>query len=434
MIEILKDFLCSIFATTSCLYIFSRICGEKINLRNKKFYIVLFLNSVTQLISYYSTDAVLKMLINFTCLVLFTEFLFKKSINKSIAISLLTQFLIIISELMYTLVLVLIFRLDLTVLENNYFMSVSTNLIIAVIGMLIISNPTIRNYLQNKVESIGKENKIFVFFSSILAIFALALVICFVYFQLNLPQTILLAISLILSFCFLTFRIFQERLENMTLQTRYNIANQNLEEYEKMLHMQRKRNHENNNNLIAIKGMIYKRNKKALDYIDSLIQDKKDDDKFLYSKAKRVPIGGLQGLVYQKMLIMKDKSINYNLEISQEIKSNSFQRFDVEAYKNICMIIGIFLDNAIQAVEECDNKLIGIYIYKSKNKIYIKISNTYKGYIDVNEMSKETYSTKGEGHGYGLGLVSEIIEKNSLLENIKEFNGNVFSQILTITK
>ena len=40
------------------------------------------------------------------------------------------------------------------------------------------------------------------------------------------------------------------------------------------------------------------------------INDVKEDSETLFAKAKRIPTGGLQGLIYQKMLYMQSKNIN----------------------------------------------------------------------------------------------------------------------------
>ena len=63
----------------------------------------------------------------------------------------------------------------------------------------------------------------------------------------------------------------------------------------------------------------------------------------------------------------------------------------------------------------------------------ISITNYFEGVIDLDKMDETRYTTKGEGHGYGLTLVKEIIGKNPRLQNVRKINDNVFTQILKIT-
>ena len=72
-------------------------------------------------------------------------------------------------------------------------------------------------------------------------------------------------------------------------------------------------------------------------------------------------------------------------------------------------------------------------MYIIDNKLCIKVSNNFSGKIDISRINDEGYTTKSNGHGYGLTLVKEIINNNSNLEHETELNKKVFSQILKIT-
>ena len=50
----------------------------------------------------------------------------------------------------------------------------------------------------------------------------------------------------------------------------------------------------------------------------------------------------------------------------------------------------------------------------------------------MNKLEHKGYSTKNKGHGYGLTLAKEIIDKNNKLQNEKELTKEIFSQILKI--
>ena len=62
----------------------------------------------------------------------------------------------------------------------------------------------------------------------------------------------------------------------------------------------------------------------------------------------------------------------------------------------------------------------------------IEISNSYNNIIDINKLDKRGYTSKGKQHGYGLSLVKEIINNNSLLSNEKRISKDIFTQVLKI--
>ena len=73
-------------------------------------------------------------------------------------------------------------------------------------------------------------------------------------------------------------------------------------------------------------------------------------------------------------------------------------------------------------------KKLQIYLYQEQQFFAISISNTYKGRIDLENMYNRGYTTKENGHGYGLSLVKEILNKNKKFKNEKSICGNVFIQ------
>ena len=97
-------------------------------------------------------------------------------------------------------------------------------------------------------------------------------------------------------------------------------------------------------------------------------------------------------------------------------------------------ILGVYLDNAIEAAEKASDKQIVIEFVNEKDNIRFSLSNSYNGSIKFDEIDKEGYSTKGKGRGVGLALVNEIIAGNSLLKQTREINGKFFVQNLYIKK
>lgn len=116
------------------------------------------------------------------------------------------------------------------------------------------------------------------------------------------------------------------------------------------------------------------------------------------------------------ILIAKyDKTINtdieFNIDIPYSIKYSGSKTYI------IARIFGILVDNAIEATEMCEEKVINIQFIKDEKlgKEYIIISNTFKNKkIDLSRLYDTNYTTKEDklNHGLGLWKVNEIIKES----------------------
>ena len=181
--------------------------------------------------------------------------------------------------------------------------------------------------------------------------------------------------------------------------------------------------------LLYIKGMT--RNRKINEYIDAMMNNKSSDNKKLLDQALLIPTGGLRGLIYSKIVQMKEKNIGYSLNIDRKLNSSLIKKINSKEMIDICQIIGVFIDNSIEAVEELEDKNIVINIY-NENGLVIEIINNYKSDININKIDKIGYTTKGNNRGYGLSLVNKILSKNKNFSNEREVSKKIFKQKLII--
>ena len=83
---------------------------------------------------------------------------------------------------------------------------------------------------------------------------------------------------------------------------------------------------------------------------------------------------------------------------------------------DLVTILTNILDNAIEAVQLCDDKRIVFKIIKDKDMLIIDSSNPYVGQIPDGETVKTTKQDK-DNHGYGIANIRQTVESN---------NGNCF--------
>ena len=146
---------------------------------------------------------------------------------------------------------------------------------------------------------------------------------------------------------------------------------------------------------------------------------------------------GIKATIYTKMVMMENKRISYKLNVDRKLRYVDFFDRDanIETSLNICDILSVFLDNAIEEIENKKDPEIYIEVFydEKDEELTFEISNKiYNKEIDLNKLPEKGYTTKSNGHGYGLALVSEIVSANSRLENKTIIKNNIFTQRLTL--
>ena len=200
--------------------------------------------------------------------------------------------------------------------------------------------------------------------------------------------------------------------------------------YEKIIDDQGKKNHEYNNQLLILMGYIDNK-KKLKEYLNTIIDDHKTGQHYQIKQLSHLPKGGIKNLLYYKIKKMKDNNIKYYLYVTDEVK-DKIEKFSLKDYKCLTKILGVLIDNAIDASLLSESKEVITDFKINDNYLLITISNSFSSDTEVKMIGKRKYSTKGFGHGYGLLIVNEIIKTNNRFELVSDVNDNLFSQTVLI--
>lgn len=129
----------------------------------------------------------------------------------------------------------------------------------------------------------------------------------------------------------------------------------------------------------------------------------------------------------------------YHESDSQNIKMNMTFLLDLSTLNmkiyDFARILGILLDNAIEASKECEEKIINIIFRNDtkNNRQLIIIENTYKNKnVDTEKIFEKGISEKENHTGLGLWEVRKIIKKNNNINLFTSKTDKFFSQQLEI--
>ena len=416
----------NLVSALAMIYVVTGILECNINFKSKKIYIVLLIVTLYSFFAYFITKSVLRIVILFQIYNICYFYLYSSEENtfSKITVASLMGFLnLVISEVIVALgisVISVLFKTDI-----NYFNQVAGYVVV----ITFIGISKIKQYKKfliklTKIQHNSRDIIIWALYILVIILTTLYLI----YFDLGrLFKFVLLLLSFI-EYLYLAILIIKNYTTKEEIQKRLSLMIEVTSKYEKVISDVRIKNHENKNQLIVIKDFIGVDDAKAIKYIDTMINNKYDDDVELITKVANVPTGGLRGLIYYKLLTMKSKNIYCCLETSKDINKNVFDKIELQTLQCFYKIVGVLIDNSIDAVLDNNKKIILIELFIEDDNLIFKVSNEYNNKIDFEKLGKWRFSTKGEGHGYGLQLVRELVNSNEDIFNQTEIVGNLFIQ------
>ncbi|WFD10774.1 sensor histidine kinase [Tepidibacter hydrothermalis] len=188
--------------------------------------------------------------------------------------------------------------------------------------------------------------------------------------------------------------------------------------------------HDCKNILISMEGFIQGDDYEGLKmyFYENLINNRHISNNNIY-ELSNIKNTAVKGLINNKCSRAVLLGIELNLNIINYI--DDFILKDID----ICKILGILIDNAIESSLESKDKIINIGIYNDDDEVYIIVSNSFELEPKIHDIFKNGYSTKGESRGLGLNIVRKLndikyknIQMNTFIKD------RLFNQELSILK
>ena len=249
-----------------------------------------------------------------------------------------------------------------------------------------------------------------------------------------------MSISVITFFFILFILISSSLLKNLHIKIEVEAEKQKLEQQKKYIESLEKNNneirkfkHDFNNIILGLEGYITSNevnNIKLRDYFYNNIKNlntKIELDNIVLSHLNNIKVPSIKNLLTNKIISAQNNDFKVNISVEDEIDN-----FYVNEMQ-LSRILGIFLDNSLEAGLELDNnRFLELIILKVNKTIVIQITNTFKNTnLDIDQINESGYSSKGENRGIGLSSANDIISKHNMIL-ITRVEDNLFKQILTI--
>ncbi len=179
----------------------------------------------------------------------------------------------------------------------------------------------------------------------------------------------------------------------------------------------RKKQHEFHNHLQAIVGMHY-----MLKTYEELVEEQQKyvgtllhENKFYGLLSSNWPV--LAGFLYSKFLEADAKGIGIKYTLGVELEMCRIPEFVM------IEILGILLDNAIEAVEKIENPMIYVRVVKEES-FSVQVANTIEDmtYGNVMRLFDEGYSSKKGHQGLGLHKIAEYGQRYHFEPRVLKIN------------
>ena len=366
--------------------------------------------------------------LNLFIIFLFVLFIFKTSILKSIICLFLPPIIEALIESILAKVYYCIFNIDYLVGGNIPLHRLIGTLIVYIIMFLFYILLKYFKINLSKLQVLDKKKKFWLTFSTLFGVLLIGLQVYMITFYVSyLPFfiTIIFMVTLVAYFIISLYTMFTvSKLEttsmNLEEATLYNKTLQMLQDNTRAFR------HDFSNIIQGMAGFIDKNDMEGLKkYYSQLLEDIQHTNNLTTLSPEVVNNPAIYNVLATKYHKADQLGIKINLEAFLNMND-----LHIKIYE-FTRILGILMDNAIEAAKECDEKVINV-IFRKDSRRHMQlliIENTYTNKdVNTDKIFEKGYSTKKGNTGLGLWEVRQILKKNNNLNLFTTKNDEFFTQ------
>lgn len=407
---------------SACMY-FSILILSGVKYRKREFLLFTFFTSVltgaVKNIDYSNTPiSILKIFIFYIAIAFATRKFVKLNTSKAFLYTTFCYSITLIVDSIASLIMFRILEYDLQAFRSDVPLLIIYNLV--VFNAVILIAQTIRIILDKYLEGIDySKNAVIVLYSSTTFIIAVLNVMvynkCFQYMGL---KVLYMSIFTMVSYFVMTLALLKynsllilKEQENEQLNIYIKMSDELINEYRRIRH--------NTVNLIeASSEYIETENMQGLkELLEDTIQRHIKIKKSNYMTLNKIFHPGIKSLLYSKLGKAEEASVSMDIDIQTDMHSIAIK------ISHLCEILGIFLDNALEAAELSDEKRIEVCVFEADDYYVVIIENSFGEII-----------SKGANRGTGLKVAQSIIKKYQYVLLNTSIERNIYKQELNIKK
>ena len=422
MSTIMFNTIALLVQSVSIFIIMKMISNDRTKCNILKTLFVIIIIMVIMIATYNVEYNLLISIISYSVIAIVYKFFLNISLSKSVVISGFAMLLQFISDIIISSIIVILSTIE-TVRSDSLFFLI-TNISVSILAVTIIHIPQIRKRLIKFQSKFSYEYEWDVTIFIILLIIVISVISYNVSTSTSFIGEQILNIVITIIFTVLTTSFLKEKYARDALEARYDQLLEYVEATEDWIDEESLNEHESKNQLATLKDMVSS-NKKALEYIDSILYRNTNQTRKIIKEISRIPKGGLKGLLFYKINTATENNIEFTINVSKNI-DKYFNKLPIDNIRDLCRIVGIFLDNAIEAASSIKTRKVDLEIYIAKNTLNIVVSNTIDNVFEVDRMGEKGYSTKGTNRGNGLYYAGKLLRRNKNIEVSKKIVNNYF--------
>lgn len=147
----------------------------------------------------------------------------------------------------------------------------------------------------------------------------------------------------------------------------------------------------------------------------------------IISKLSNIKVLEVKGILYTKLVQAMNQNLNISLELTQEITSINMNS------SALSLMLGIFLDNAIEAAAMTEARILHIALVKKDNGIIFHLENsTLPLTRPLDQLCEPGVTTKKDHNGLGLCTVKELLAAMPNVQFYMTCEEGKIKQVLTI--
>lgn len=411
--------------------IFGKIIIDKnIQIKNDKLLVFIIIMTCSYVVVCYFFENLSKTIFVFLIYLVIFRYIYKITYKKALFLAFVYMIILMFADILVLLIATNVFQVPTEYYYEYFAGSLLANIIVTI--LFIFVSYLFKNKFR-KLLTIELEDKTKIIVLSIITFFCIGYFFYTFISEFEINDNFISSLVVILFFITTLILVIRQTLDNNKLKLEYDKLLDFMKTYEVEIEKQHIQHHESKNQLVTIKAKLLdqENNKNVIEYIDSILDENISMNQAYYAKFQYLPSNGLKALFYFKASEAENKGITVTISISPKIKNSLLNDLSTNNFKQLGRIIGVYLDNAIEASSLSNSKSMGIEVYKENDDIKMIITNSFDGEIGPN-VGNQIFSTKGKNRGHGLMLVKSIIDNNNIFYQKREIRKNVYVQILVV--